>query len=52
MNRCESIGNNKKHKWSTKEVPAFNDQYNILLDGSNWFYGANLDLSSDVDQAT
>ena len=25
---------------------------NILLEGLNWFHGANLTLSSDVDQDT
>ena len=38
------------HKRSTKEVPPWNGQYNILLKGSNQFYGANLTLDSDVDQ--
>ena len=37
----------KKHKRSTKEVPP-----NILLEGLNHFYGANLALNSDVDQDT
>ena len=40
----------QKHKRSTKEVPPWNGQYNILLDGLNQFYGANLTLNSDVDQ--
>ena len=33
--------NNKtqKHKWSTKEVPPWNGQYNILLEGLNRFHG-------------
>ena len=42
----------KKHKRSTKEVPPWNGQENILLDGLNWFNGANLTLNSDVDQDT
>ena len=42
----------KKHKRSTKEVPPWNGQYNILLEGLNRFKGANLTLNSDVDQDT
>ena len=42
----------QKHKRSTKEVPPWNGQYNILLEGLNWFNGANLTLNSDVDQDT
>ena len=41
-----------KHKRSTKEVPPWNGQYNNLLEGLNWFNGANLTLNSDVDQDT
>ena len=42
----------KKHKISTKEVPPWNGQYNILLEGLNRFHGANLTLNSYVDQDT
>ena len=42
----------QKHKTSTKEVPPWNGQSNILLEGLNHFNGANLILNSDVDQAT
>ena len=42
----------KKHKRSTKEVPPWNGQLNILLEGLNRFHGANLTLNSDVDQDT
>ena len=38
----------KKHKRSTKEVPSWNGQQTILLEGLNRFHGANLTLSSDV----
>ena len=41
-----------KHKRSTKEVPPWNGQWNILLEGLNRFNGANLTLNSDVDQDT
>ena len=41
-----------KHKRSSKEVPPWNGQLNILLDGLNRFNGANLTLNSDVDQDT
>ena len=40
----------QKHKGSTKEVPPWNGQKNILLEGINRFNGANLTLNSDVDQ--
>ena len=40
----------KKRKRSTKEVPPWNGQLNILLEGLNQFNGANLTLNSDVDQ--
>ena len=40
----------KKHKRSTKEVPPWNSQKNILLEGLNRFHGANHTLNSDVDQ--
>ena len=40
------------HKRSTKEVPPWNGQLNILLEGLNRFNGANLTLNSDVDQDT
>ena len=39
----------EKRKRSTKEVPPWNGQYNILLEGLNQFHGANLSLNSDVD---
>ena len=42
----------KTHKISTKEVPPWNGQLNILLEGLNLFHGANLTLNSDVDQET
>ena len=42
----------QKHKRSTKEVPPWNGQLNILLWGLNRFNGANLTLNSDVDQDT
>ena len=42
----------RKHKRSTKEVPPWNGQQNILLEGLNRFNGANLTLNSDVDQDT
>ena len=42
----------QKHKRSTKEVPPWNGQKNILLEGLNRFNGANLTLNSDVDQDT
>ena len=42
----------QKHKRSTKEVPPWNGQLNILLEGLNQIYGANLALNSDVDQKT
>ena len=42
----------QKHKRSTKEVPPWNCQQNILLEGLNRFNGANLTLNSDVDQET
>ena len=42
----------QKHKRSTKEVPPWNGQLNILLEGYNQFNGANLTLTSDVDQNT
>ena len=37
----------QKHKRSTKEVPPWNGQQNILLEGLNRFNGANLTLNSD-----
>ena len=40
----------QKHKRSTNEVPPWNGQYNILLEGLNQFNGANLTLNSGVDQ--
>ena len=40
----------QKHKRSTKEVPPWNGQKNILLEGFNRFNGANLSLHSVVDQ--
>ena len=40
------------HKRSTKELPPWSGQYNILLEGLNRFQGANLTLNSDVDQDT
>ena len=42
----------RKHKRSTKEVPPWNGQQNILLEGLNPFNGANLTLNSNVDQDT
>ena len=42
----------QKHKRSIKEVPHWNGQYNILLEGLNRLNGANLTLNSDVDQDT
>ena len=39
-------------KRSTKDVPPWNGQENILLEGLNRFHGANLTLNSDVDEAT
>ena len=42
----------EKHKRSTKEVPPWNVQYNILLEGLNQFHGANLTLNSDGDYDT
>ena len=42
----------QKHKRSIKEVPPWNGQLNILLEGLNQFNGANLALNSDVDQNT
>ena len=42
----------QKHKRSTKEVPPWNGQQNILLEGLNRFNGANLTLNSDVNQDT
>ena len=42
----------QKHKRSTKEVPPWNGQYNILLEGLNRFNSANLTLNSDVEQET
>ena len=42
----------QKHKRSTKEVPPWNGQLNILLEGLNQFYGANLTHATDVDQDT
>ena len=41
-----------KYKRSTKEVPPWNGQINILVEGLNPFHGANLTLNSDVDQDT
>ena len=35
----------QKHKRSTKEVPPWNGQLNILLEGLNRFNGANLTLN-------
>ena len=40
----------QKHKRSTKEVPPWNRQLNILLEGLN--QRTNLTLNSDVDQGT
>ena len=37
---------------ATKEVPPWNSQYIILLEGVNLFHDANLTLNSDVDQDT
>ena len=42
----------QKDKRSTKEVPPWNCQLNISLEGLNQFNGANLTLNSDVDQGT
>ena len=42
----------KKHKRSTKEVPPWNGQQNILLEGLSRFNDANHTLNSDVDQDT
>ena len=42
----------QKHKISIKEVPPWNGQKYILLEGLNQFNGANLTLNSDVDQDT
>ena len=42
----------QKHKRSTKEVPPWNGQWNILLEGLNRFNSANLTLYLDVDQDT
>ena len=42
----------QKHKRSTKEVPPWNGQSNILLEGLTQFHCANLTLNSDVDQNT
>ena len=39
-------------KRSTKEVPPWNGQKNVLLEGLNQFNGANLTLDPDVDQDT
>ena len=54
MNRHESMPNtkHKQHKWSTKEYLFGAVSKNILLEGLNRFHGANLTLSSDVDQDT
>ena len=48
--------------WETQDINNTNDPQkkfylgtvskNILLEGLNWFHGANLTLSSDVDQDT
>ena len=40
----------EKHKRSTKEVPPWNGQLNILLEGLNRLHRANLTLNSNVDQ--
>ena len=42
----------QKHNRSTKEVPPWNGQYNISLEGLNRFHSANLTFNSDVDQDT
>ena len=42
----------QKPRRSTKEVPTWNCQLNILLEGLNRFNGANLTLNPDVDQDT
>ena len=55
INRCaqrHSKHKTEKYKRSTKEVPPWNGQFNILLEGLNRFNGANLSLNSDVDQDT
>ena len=39
--------NNPQKKYHIRTVSK-----NILLEGLNWFHGANLTLSSDVDQDT
>ena len=40
----------EKHRQSTKEVPPWKGQQNILLDGLNRFHCASLILNSDVDK--
>ena len=40
----------QKHKRSTKEIPPWKGQKNILLEGLNRFNGPNLTLNSDMDQ--
>ena len=51
----------KHEKHKTQDTKNTNDPQkyhlgtvskNILLEGLNWFHGANLDLSSDVNQDT
>ena len=42
----------KKNKRSTKEVPPWDSQQNILLEGLNQFHGANLTLNLDVNRDT
>ena len=46
MNRRESMRNTKDPQ---KKYRFGTDSNNILLKGLNWFQGANLTLSSDVD---
>ena len=54
INRCAQKHNKHKtdKKKSTKEVPPWNGQLNILLEGLNQFHGAKLALNSSVDEET
>ena len=54
MNRCESM-RNTRHKNANDPQKKYHLETvskNILLEGLNPFHGANLILSSDVDQDT
>ena len=42
----------EKPKRSTKEVPPWNGQLNVLLKGLNQFNGVNFTLNLDVDKDT